>query len=68
MNTTHHQVHEDLEARALLADIPSIQLLTTVIHERKVYRECMAEGRGVVEMQNEKANQEIEGLVKEILG
>lgn len=68
MNTTHHQVHEDLEARDLLADIPSIQLLTTVIHERKIYRECMAEGRGVAEMQNEKAKQEIEGLIKEVLG
>ncbi|PID65052.1 MAG: hypothetical protein CR977_02445 [Gammaproteobacteria bacterium] len=65
--TSHHQVHEDLEARDLLADIPGIQLLTTVIHERKIYRECMAGGYGVVEMKNAKAKQEIEGLVKEIL-
>lgn len=67
MNTTHHQVHEDSEARDLLVDFPQISLMKTVIHERKVYRECMAEGMGVIEMSNAKAKDEMTALVKEVL-
>ena len=67
MNSAHHQVHEDSEARDLLADLPDIQLLNTVIHDRKIYRECMAAGSGVVEMHNAKAKAEIEALAEEVL-
>ena len=67
MNSAHHQVHEDSEARDLLADLPGIQLLNTVIHDRKIYRECMATGSGVVEMTNAKAKAEVEALAEEVL-
>ena len=67
MNSSHHQVHEDSEARDLLADLPGIKLLDTAIYDRKVYRDCMAVGYGVVEMNNPKAKAEIESLAEEII-
>lgn len=41
--------------------------MNTVVRDRKVYRDCMAEGKGVVEMDNLKAKNEIQCLVKELL-
>ncbi|EJJ6473660.1 cobyrinic acid ac-diamide synthase, partial [Escherichia coli] len=46
---------------------PQLKLLKTIIRDRKVYRDCMAEGKGVVEMDNGKAKGEIQMLVKELL-
>jgi chromosome partitioning protein len=37
-----------------------------IVRERKVYRDAIAEGRGVMEMGNEKAIAEVETLAKEI--
>jgi chromosome partitioning protein len=37
-----------------------------IIHERKVYRDAIADGKGVVEYDNPKAIQEIDLLAKEI--
>lgn len=41
--------------------------MSTVVRDRKVYRDCMSEGRGVVEMDNSKAKAEIQCLVKELM-
>jgi len=38
------------------------------IGERKAYRDAMVEGRGVIELSNEKAKAEIMALVQEIYG
>lgn len=41
--------------------------VNTFVRDRKVYRDAMSEGLGVVEMDNPKAKNEIEELVKEIM-
>ena len=59
-------VHEADDARKYLQDYPEIQLLNTIIRDRKVYRDTMSEGMGVIEMDNPKAIKEIQSLMKEI--
>jgi chromosome partitioning protein len=38
-----------------------------MISDRKVYRDAMSDGLGIVEMNNDKAKAEIQGLIEEIL-
>ena len=66
MAPTNPLVHEIDEAREYLQDYPEIQLLNSIIRDRKIYRDAMSEGLGVVEMKNEKATEEIRSLMKEI--
>jgi len=60
-------VNEAREAQEYLSDFPSLTLLKTIIRDRKAYRDAMSEGLGIVEMKNEKARDEIESLMGEIL-
>lgn len=66
MGPTHPAVHEDEEASELLSELPEFGISGVVVRERKIYRDAMVEGRGVIEMSNEKASVEIESLAKEI--
>ncbi len=66
MAPTNPVVHEADEAREYLQDYPEIRLLNTIIRDRKVYRDAMSEGMGVVEMDNPKAIDEIKSLMEEI--
>lgn len=66
MAPTNPVVHETDEAREYLQDYPEIQLLSTIVRDRKVFRDAMSEGMGVVEMDNEKASQEILSLMQEV--
>lgn len=67
MAPTNHILTEDQEAVALLAKLSDIKTSSIIIHERKVYRDAMAEGKGVIEYDNAKASKEIKSLLKEIL-
>ena len=67
MAPTNPMIHEETDARDCLKDYPDIHLLTTLIKDRKVYRDAMSDGLGVVEMGNDKATAEIKNVVKEIL-
>ncbi|MBN5232435.1 AAA family ATPase [Serratia marcescens] len=60
-------INEIQEAKEYLKDFPELGLMSTVVRDRKVYRDCMSEGRGVVEMDNSKAKAEIQCLVKELM-
>lgn len=66
MAPTNPVIHEADEAKEYLQDYPEIQLLNTIIRDRKVYRDAMSEGMGVIEMDNPKAADEIRGLMGEI--
>lgn len=66
MAPTNPVVQEAEEAREYLQDYPEIQLLNTIIRDRKIYRDAQSEGLGVVEMDNPKATEEITSLMKEI--
>jgi chromosome partitioning protein len=47
-------VSEVQQANEYLADFPLFTALSSVIHDRKVYRDVTAEGKGVVESNNPK--------------
>ena len=66
MVPTNPQIREVQEAREYLSNYPAIEPLNAMIRDRKVYRDAMAVGRGVGEMQNAKARQEIHQLMKEL--
>lgn len=61
-------INEVSEAQELLATFPEIKLADSIIRERKVYRDALAEGKGVLEMSNSTAKAEIQLLAQEIFG
>ena len=67
MAPTNPIIHEEADARECLIDYPEIKLLSTMIRDRKVYRDAMSDGLSVVEMDNPKAKAEIKKLIEEIL-
>jgi chromosome partitioning protein len=67
MAPTNPIIHEEADARECLIDYPEIKLLSTMIRDRKVYRDAMSDGLSVVEMDNPKAKAEIKKLVEEVL-
>ncbi|MDP2097561.1 MAG: AAA family ATPase [Methylobacter sp.] len=67
MAPTNPIIHEEADARECLIDYPEIKLLSTMVRDRKVYRDAMSDGLSVVEMNNPKAKAEIKKLVEEIL-
>jgi chromosome partitioning protein len=67
MAPTNPMINEEAEAREYFQDYPEIGLLNTFIRDRKIYRDAMSEGLGVVEMGNSKATAEIQELVSEII-
>lgn len=66
MAPTNPIINETIEAQTYLKDYPEIQLLKSIIRDRKVYRDAMSDGLGVVEKDNLKAKEEIDLIVKEI--
>lgn len=67
MAPTNPIVQETKEAKAYLQDYPDFKLLNTVVRDRKIYRDAISEGMGVVEMGNAKAAAEIQLLIQEVL-
>jgi chromosome partitioning protein len=65
--STNPQVNEAQEAAKLLEEFNEIQLLESILHARKVYGDSVIEGKGVIEMGNTKAKDEIINLLTEIL-
>jgi chromosome partitioning protein len=68
MAPTNPAVHEAAEAREILGELPEFSLSDVIVRDRKVYRDAMVEGRGVVELSNDKAKDEIDALACEIFG
>lgn len=66
MAPTNPVINEPQEAQDLLKKLTELRLAKTLIHERKVYRDAMLEGKGVIEMNNSKGRNEIEALGQEI--
>ncbi len=68
MAPTNPSIHETDEAHVALTDFPELRLAGTTICERKAYRDALPVGKGVLELDNPKAIQEIETLTKEVIG
>lgn len=67
MAPTNPVINETREAREYLEDFPEITLLKTLIRDRKIYRDALSMGKGVIETDNYKAKGEISYLLKEIM-
>ncbi|MEN9897769.1 MAG: hypothetical protein RLZZ66_1418 [Pseudomonadota bacterium] len=64
---TNPVITEIEESKKYINEIKELLLTDTIICERKVYRDALASGAGVMEMNNEKAEKEMVELCKEIL-
>ena len=62
--SANSEVNSALEA---VKDIPRLALLNAIIYDRKVYRDAIATGKGVLELQDKKAKTEIELTLSEVL-
>jgi chromosome partitioning protein len=58
-------IREVEEARELLSQFEQLELADTIIRDRKVYRDALLAGRGVVEMSNSQARAEVQLLAQE---
>ncbi len=67
MCPTNPQVTEIADSQKFIQNFSEIKLLEALIGDRKVYRDAIASGHGIVEMDNDKAKSEIESLMSEIL-
>lgn len=68
MAPTNERIKEVEDAQALLVNFPDLPLSGCIIRERKIYRDALLLGKGVVEMKNSDAKAEIQLLGQEILG
>lgn len=68
MAPTHPSMRETADAQELLRELSALIPSGVTISERKAYRDAMTEGRGVCELDNEKARAEIAALAEEIYG
>lgn len=67
MCPTHHQINELSEATAFFNQNDEITLLKSKTHDRKIYRDAASLGLSVLEMQNDKAVEEITEIAHEVL-
>jgi chromosome partitioning protein len=67
MAPTNPILTEDKEAKELLEELPNLDVSNVIIRERKVYRDAIADGKGVVEYDNPKARKEVMELYEEML-
>jgi len=69
MGPTNPVINESGDAKDFLNEYPEISLLSTIIRERKVYRDSISSGRGmgVIELDNTKAKLEINSVLNEML-
>jgi chromosome partitioning protein len=65
MAPSNPTIREVEDARELLAEFDQLELADTVVRDRKVYRDALLAGQGVVERDNSQARAEIQLLAQE---
>jgi len=60
-------IREVEDAKELMAGFPDLPLSGCILRERKIYRNAMLLGLGVVEMKNDDAREEVQLLGQEVL-
>jgi chromosome partitioning protein len=66
MCPTNPQINEIAEAKTFISDYPLLKMINQVIYDRKVYRDCLSLGLGVIESDNDKAAEEMRSLMQEV--
>lgn len=64
-NPANREIHD---AREYLLSVGGLDVIQPIVHDRKVYRDAMACGRGVSEMKNAKATAEVLAVLESING
>ena len=67
MAPTNPAINEAKEAAEFLKEYPELKTLNSIIRDRKAYRDALSEGKGVCEMKNDKALEEINDFMNEVL-
>ncbi|MBR8092037.1 AAA family ATPase [Burkholderia cenocepacia] len=62
---TNPAIREVEDARELIAEFDQLELADTIIRDRKVYRDALLVGKGVIELDNSQARAEIQLLAQE---
>ncbi|WMY08254.1 division plane positioning ATPase MipZ [Paraburkholderia phenoliruptrix] len=62
---TNPVIREVEDARELLAEFDQLELADTIIRDRKIYRDALLAGKGVIELDNSQARAEIQLLAQE---
>ncbi|WP_175898683.1 division plane positioning ATPase MipZ [Burkholderia vietnamiensis] len=62
---TNPAIREVEDARELIAEFDQLKLADTIIRDRKVYRDALLVGKGVIELDNSQARAEIQLLAQE---
>ena len=63
---TNPSINEDEEAKELLSDYEELNPVKTIVRDRKAYRDAMKVGKGIGELNNQKAIEEIKSLYLEV--
>ena len=66
MCPTNPVIKEADDAKEYLKEFPEFSLATSIIHDRKCYRDCIAEGKTVFEWKDAKAKSDIHALMEEV--
>lgn len=66
MAPTNPAVQETRQALSLLAEYPTFEVCTSILRDRKAWRDAMFQGRGVLELNDPKATAEMLALTREI--
>lgn len=68
MASPNYKSNDHEEASDIINNLSDyLKLSKSIIMERKVYREALLQGKGITEMQNDKAISEIKNLVQEMI-
>jgi len=67
MCPTNPSIKELEQSKEYLADFPEFELTGTFISDRKIYRDALSDGKGVIELDNKKAKNEITSLINEVV-
>lgn len=64
---TNPSITEIQDTKEALLRYHGVRLLNSILYERKVYRDAISIGLGVMEMDNEKAKNEVQSMMEEVL-
>ncbi|WP_239995587.1 AAA family ATPase [Photobacterium phosphoreum] len=66
MCPTNPVIKEADDAKEYLSEFPEFKVATSLVYDRKAFRDCVAEGKTVFEWKDAKAKAEINALMEEV--
>lgn len=66
MCPTNPVIKEADDAKTYLSEFPEFGVATSLVYDRKAFRDCISEGKTVFEWKDNKAKREISALIEEV--